>query len=156
MMMGPPHSGPHVASVPDTGRVTNDGAPSRLRGPRGPVLRVSSAWRCHSARARTRVRAVFGEVRARSGRLRAHRGRVPCRCVPVAAMARRRGGGARGARVPAYRPDRREAFGGGGGVAGAPTESRSETKCCAPPKGAPQEQPTRGAERAGNSTIVSM
>ena len=25
-------------------------------------------------------------------------------------------------------------------------------KCCAPPKGAPQEPPTRGAERAGNST----
>ena len=41
---------------------------------------------------------------------------------------------------------------GGGGVAKAPAESRSETKCCAPPKGAPQELPTRGAERAGNST----
>ena len=86
-MMGPPHSGPHVAPVPDTGRVTDDGAPSLLRGPRGPVLRVGSAWRSHSARALARVRAVFGEVRACNGRLRARRGRVPCRCVSVATMA---------------------------------------------------------------------
>ena len=108
-----------------------------------------------TARARLLERARFPETSSRAAGSHAQVGTgSPTAALRSSISLGVRGGGGGEMCPRPHHPRSPRGFrgGGGGGVAEAPEESRSETKCCAPPKGAPQEPPTRGAERVGNST----